>query len=55
MPVLIITPDITAETGLGAAGCASGSQTCSGNKPAFVPNPISAKRNSPPADPAGTA
>ena len=26
-PVLIMTPDMTADTGLGAAGCASGSQT----------------------------
>ena len=42
MPILIITPDITAETWLGAAGCASGSQTCTGQKPALVPKPTSA-------------
>ena len=55
MPVLIITPDITADTGLGAAGCASGSQTWNGTKPAFVPKPTSASRNRPPAEPAGAA
>ena len=49
MPVLIITPDISAETWLGAAGCASGSQTCSGTNPALVPKPTSASTNSAPA------
>ena len=33
------TPDISAEMPLGAAGCASGSQMCSGMMPAFTPNP----------------
>ena len=51
MPVLIITPDINAETWLGAAGCASGNQTCNGMKPALVPNPITASRNKTPANP----
>ena len=54
MPVLIITPDITAETWLGAAGCASGSQTCSGKKPALVPNPTTASRNATLASGAGS-
>ena len=31
MPVLIITPDIRAETWAGAAGWALGNQTCKGN------------------------
>ena len=44
MPVLIITPHITAETCEGAAGWASGSQTCSGMKPALVPKPTRARR-----------
>ena len=39
-PSLIITPDINAETWLGAAGCACGSQTCSGITPAFDPKPM---------------
>ena len=42
MPSLIITPDMSAETWLGAAGCARGSQTWSGMMPAFEPNPIRA-------------
>ena len=33
MAVFSITPLISAETGEGAAGCASGSQTCSGSRP----------------------
>jgi len=33
--VLIMTPLISAETGDGAAGCASGSQACSGQHPGF--------------------
>ena len=45
MPVLIITPDITADTGLGAAGCASGNQPWSGIRPAFNPKPISPSVN----------
>ena len=40
---LVITPLISAETWLGAAGCASGSQTCSGTTPAFEPAPASAR------------
>ena len=36
---LVITPLISAETWLGAAGWASGSQTCSGTMPAFDPAP----------------
>ena len=36
---------MSAETGDGAAGCASGSQTCSGTSPAFAPKPRSASRN----------
>jgi len=39
---LVITPLISADTWLGAAGCASGSQACSGTTPAFDPAPISA-------------
>ena len=45
MPILIIAPDITAAAWLGAAGSASGSDTCSGINPAFVPKPTSASRN----------
>ena len=45
MAVLSITALISAETGEGAAGCASGSQTCNGRMPAFAPNPKSASRN----------
>ena len=51
MPTLIIAPDINAETWLGAAGCASGSQTCAGTIPAFDPNPISASTNTSDASP----
>ena len=40
-----MTPLISADTGDGAAGCASGSQTCSGTIPAFAPKPNSASRN----------
>ena len=45
----VITPLISADTWLGAAGCASGSQTCSGTSPAFDPAPISASANAPAA------
>ena len=41
MATLVITPLISAETWLGAAGCASGSHTCSGTMPAFEPAPSS--------------
>ena len=34
-----IDGDYEAETGDGAAGCASGSQTCIGKSPAFMPKP----------------
>src|SRR5438034_8806711 len=34
-----------ADTGEGAAGCASGNHTCSGTRPAFAPKPNSASRN----------
>src|SRR5215469_18290054 len=40
---LVITPLISAETWLGAAGCASGNQTCSGTRPALEPAPISVR------------
>ena len=43
MPILIIAPDMSADTWLGAAGCARGSQTWSGMSPAFEPKPMSAK------------
>ena len=49
MPVLIITPDMSAETWDGAAGCASGSQTWNGTSPALVPKPTTASTNSRPA------
>src|SRR5512140_2368391 len=45
MPRLIITPDMSADTWLGAAGCARGSQTWSGTTPAFEPNATSASTN----------
>ena len=45
MAVFSITPLISADTGDGAAGCASGSQTCSGTRPALAPKPNSASRN----------
>ncbi|SAL87776.1 hypothetical protein AWB68_08534 [Caballeronia choica] len=44
-PAFRTKPLIRADTGDGAAGCASGSQTCSGKIPAFVPKPNSASRN----------
>ena len=43
---LSITPDMSADTWLGAAGCAFGSQTCRGTTPALVPNPAKASMNS---------
>src|ERR1035437_2618565 len=42
--VFSITPDIKAETGLGAIGCALGSHKCSGTIPALVPNPANASK-----------
>ena len=47
-----MTPLISAETWLGAAGWASGSQTCSGTIPAFDPAPIRARMKARPATPA---
>ena len=44
-----ITPLIRADTGEGAAGCASGSHTCSGTSPALAPNPTSASSSATPA------
>jgi len=44
MPVLISTPDISAEMPLGAAGCATGNQTCNGIMPAFTPKPTKNSR-----------
>ncbi len=38
-PALIMTPLSTAEAGIGAAGWAMGSQTCSGTSPIFSPKP----------------
>ena len=46
---LVMTPLIKAETWLGAAGCATGSQTCSGTSPAFEPAPTSASASTTPA------
>src|SRR5438034_8492389 len=40
-----MTPDITADTCDGAAGCASGSQTWNGMKPAFDPKPTTERTN----------
>ena len=51
MAVLSITPLISAETGEGAAGWASGSQTCSGSSPALAPNPNKASRKAVDAQP----
>ncbi len=45
-----MTPLINAETWLGAAGCASGSQTWSGTSPALEPAPSSARPRTSPAD-----
>ncbi len=43
MPALSIAPESTALAGAGASGWASGSQTCSGQKPAFRPRPSSSR------------
>ena len=43
-----MTPLISAETWLGAAGWASGSQTCSGTRPALEPAPSSTSRRTRP-------
>ena len=47
-----MTPLIKAETWLGAAGCASGSQTWSGTRPAFEPAPARTSSKTPAAIPA---
>src|SRR5260221_13028571 len=44
MAVLIMTPLISADTGEGAAGCASGSHAWSGSIPALAPKPKKARR-----------
>ena len=49
--VLSITLLIRAETLLGAAGCASGSQTWRGTTPAFAAKPKKASRNAALAQP----
>ena len=41
-PIFSMTPDITAETWLGALAWAEGSQTWNGMMPAFAPKPIKA-------------
>ena len=43
-PRLTTSPDRNAELSAGATGWASGSQTCSGTRPALNPNPVSARR-----------
>jgi len=45
MPIVTIEALISADTGLGASGCARGSQACSGRRPAFEPKPITVSRN----------
>ena len=45
MPVLMSTPDMSAETLLGATGCAAGSQMCSGTMPALTPKPKRKSKN----------
>ena len=46
-----MAPDISAETGLGASGCAFGSQTWKGTTPAFEPKPTRASRKTSPRTP----
>ena len=41
MATLMLTPDMIAETWLGATACALGSQMCKGMMPAFEPKPTS--------------
>ena len=43
-----MTPDMIAETWLGAFACAEGNQMCSGNTPLFSPKPINASQNNDP-------
>ena len=43
MPILMRTPDMIADTWLGAMAWALGSQTCSGMMPAFRPKPTRAR------------
>ncbi len=42
-PAFVKMPDNSAEAGAGATGWAFGSQICSGNAPAFAPNPTNAQ------------
>ena len=51
-PSFTIAPLISAETWLGASGCALGSQTWTGTTPALAPKPRSARRNIADATPA---
>ncbi len=44
-PVFTTTPDMRADTWLGAAAWAGGSQKWSGMRPAFMPKPRRARRN----------
>ena len=46
---------ISAETGLGASGCARGNQACSGSSPALEPKPANVRTNTAVRAPAGTA
>ena len=55
MPRLTIAALISAETGLGASGCARGNQACSGTRPALEPNPTSVRTNTAVRAPGGTA
>ena len=43
--IFSMTPLINADTGEGAAGCASGSQACKGSTPALAPKPNTASTN----------
>ena len=54
MPRLTIAALISADTGLGASGCARGSQACSGTRPAFDPNPATVNTNTAIRAPSGT-
>ena len=49
------TPDMSAETWLGAAAWAGGSQKWNGTSPAFTPNPASARQSTAPTAPAPRA
>src|ERR1039458_10424935 len=53
--VFNMTPDISADTGLGAMGWARGSQRWRGIRPALVPNPTNANKKINVLIPVGTA